>query len=1186
MSVMACLLGFWATSLTAEQVAFQDERFAAVIRLALGKQPREQVAVTDMGRIFQLDCPNAGITDITGLEHCRNLTSLDLTGNMVRNIKPLAGMVNLVSLRLTGNGLADITPLAGMRSLNTLFLDGNRVVDLAPLAQLALLESLNAAGNEIPDLTPLAGLARLKQLDLSGNAVKDLRPLVELKALVRLDLSGNQLTGLQGIGGLAGLETLDLAGNALEDLKPLAGLRGLVSLNLAGNRVIDAYYLRDLPRLKSLDLARNKIGDTDLLGAIHSLEYLGLGQNRISAIAKWNDLKNLAVLDLGRNQIRDISFAAGLAGLTTLNLAGNQVEDIRPLEGLARIGRPAGGLTAGLNLADNRITDFAPLLRNKALAAGAVVDISNNPVADKAGLIAALSGRGVQVVSFLIEGPAAVPIGGQVALTVVDIKGNARTPVTAASTWRVTAGGEHAAFDPARPGVLKNTNRSGAPQTVTVEAGMKDGAAVRIALWTLTVEDAPRLVDLAINGNDLVPEDGNFNYFAVARWQGRDQVNVTSQAAWEIRAGGAFARFDPGVPGRLVNTNVTGRRQAVEIACRYACDGRLFETARQVAVADTPFVRELRLTGPGVIPRAQAGDYRVVAAWVGREEEDVTAQVTWKILTEEVPAQFDAAAPGRLVSTNTTGATVIVRIQAVHGTGAAAVGAEMAVQLADEPFVQALAIEGPDRVVENGTATLAVQATWVGREATRPVEGVIWAVEGDAGLFRFDPAARTLANLNTTGAPVTIAVIAGYSGGGGTAEARREIVLEDAPYLTGIAITGPAVIAEDGTGAFTLAATWAGREAEPAPAQAVWAIVAGGEWAALAADGGTCTITNTNRTGDNRQAVLRAVYTGGGVTLQAEAVLTLRDEPMLEGLRVAGPAELAENGRMKLAATALWTGRPPGDVTGRAAWTVTAGQACAAFDRLNGGVLINTNHTGAPQPVTIQAAFTNRDVTRTATFTLAMLDTPFVSGIAIRGADILDAGATLALWAEAQWSDGRTMDVTPKVRWAVIAGGEVAAFDAAVPGLLVNRNAGGVSLPVRVKVVYGPGGAFATEHALTAASVPPPPPPPVPAVLQPGRPLPASLAIIGVAPVPAGGALDLAAIGTWPDGQTAPITLSAVWVVAQGGEWAVFDAAFPGRIINRNDTGQPQPVTILAVVETPEGSVTAEAVLTLLPAAP
>ena len=171
-------------------VSIADGALRGRIEAALGKAPGEPVGANELAALEVLNARDAGVTDLAGLEGAVNLTGLDLGGNAVRDLRPLASLPALASLSLDATG-TDPWALAGLARLVRLSLRDNGIEDLGGLSSLVELEELDIGGNRVADLTPLAGLAGLRELRADGNRIADLAPLAGLAALERLDLGGN-----------------------------------------------------------------------------------------------------------------------------------------------------------------------------------------------------------------------------------------------------------------------------------------------------------------------------------------------------------------------------------------------------------------------------------------------------------------------------------------------------------------------------------------------------------------------------------------------------------------------------------------------------------------------------------------------------------------------------------------------------------------------------------------------------------------------------------------------------------------------------------------------------------------------------------------------------------------------------------------------------------------------------------
>ena len=185
-------------------VSIPDAGLRGRIGAALGKAAADAVGVNEVAALVVLDARDAGVTDLTGIEHAVNLEGLDLGHNPLTDLRPLSSLTALRRLNLDGTGadpwelaalhglkelslrssaLADVWPLRSMNGLEVLDLAGNRIDDLAALAALANLRVLDVSGNRVAELSPLAGLDRLRELHVGGNLIEDFAPLAERAGL-------------------------------------------------------------------------------------------------------------------------------------------------------------------------------------------------------------------------------------------------------------------------------------------------------------------------------------------------------------------------------------------------------------------------------------------------------------------------------------------------------------------------------------------------------------------------------------------------------------------------------------------------------------------------------------------------------------------------------------------------------------------------------------------------------------------------------------------------------------------------------------------------------------------------------------------------------------------------------------------------------------------------------------------
>ena len=94
-----------------------DERLRAVVRDSLGKRDGKPISVADMARLTHLTAQRDSIVYLNGLEHAKNLMSLNLDDNDIIDLSPLSGLTNVKRLRLEGNRISDIEPLSELKNL-------------------------------------------------------------------------------------------------------------------------------------------------------------------------------------------------------------------------------------------------------------------------------------------------------------------------------------------------------------------------------------------------------------------------------------------------------------------------------------------------------------------------------------------------------------------------------------------------------------------------------------------------------------------------------------------------------------------------------------------------------------------------------------------------------------------------------------------------------------------------------------------------------------------------------------------------------------------------------------------------------------------------------------------------------------------------------------------------------------
>ena len=358
-------------------VDIPDSNLRTAIEKALGKASGVTITTEDMKSLYELEAPNASITDLTGLEHATNLTLLTLSDNSISDISPLAGLNNLAELYLSDNSISDISPLAGLNNLIWLELHNNSISDLSPLKGLNNLISLELSDNSISDISPLAGLTNLRILGLSGNSISDISPVAGLINLIELSLENNSISDISPLVANAGLgsgDTVSVSENPLNHASinthiPALQSRG-VEVYFDALEPATPEYLLPIPAGISLIHVPLKVTEVD--GVAQTIEsvadlYDALGGTSAvnflitydSQAQEWRSY--FGASDKGRPADRtltdDMGIIAGMIAPASISLSGSPLGT----NGSGTITINPGLNLVGLPLRDSRITRVSDL---------------------------------------------------------------------------------------------------------------------------------------------------------------------------------------------------------------------------------------------------------------------------------------------------------------------------------------------------------------------------------------------------------------------------------------------------------------------------------------------------------------------------------------------------------------------------------------------------------------------------------------------------------------------------------------------------------------------------------------------------------------------------------------------------------------------------------------------------------
>lgn len=113
-------------------IVFKDKNLEQAIRMNIRKKTGD-ILQKDLDNIIDLSACNKNISDICGIENCRNLELLALSENNISDIKPLESMTKLIDLHLESNNIVNIEPLRNLTHLLGLSLKSNPIKDYSPI---------------------------------------------------------------------------------------------------------------------------------------------------------------------------------------------------------------------------------------------------------------------------------------------------------------------------------------------------------------------------------------------------------------------------------------------------------------------------------------------------------------------------------------------------------------------------------------------------------------------------------------------------------------------------------------------------------------------------------------------------------------------------------------------------------------------------------------------------------------------------------------------------------------------------------------------------------------------------------------------------------------------------------------------------------------------------------------------
>lgn len=265
--------------------------------------------------------------NLADIKEMKNLVTLDLSYNQIRDITPLSGLKKLKTLNLFSNKISSIDALAGLTDLEDVNLGENLFSDISPLKGLTGLKKLNLVCKNVEDIRALRYTDGLKELML-GSKVRDLTPIVKYNHNLAKPFDIKLLTVEDGSillnaqvgesfylpyavkkdGDIIFVNWEKISGEVEEHLEITGHFDGqTITARFSGENDRDSEVIR----------FKDKVFE----------EVIRYSVDKPYGDILFEDVKNLQVLDLAFKEVKDLSGLEYLVGLKKLGLYGIKVTD-------------------------------------------------------------------------------------------------------------------------------------------------------------------------------------------------------------------------------------------------------------------------------------------------------------------------------------------------------------------------------------------------------------------------------------------------------------------------------------------------------------------------------------------------------------------------------------------------------------------------------------------------------------------------------------------------------------------------------------------------------------------------------------------------------------------------------------------------------------------------------------------
>lgn len=210
----------------------------------------------NLKNVYYLNLANNNIVSLDGIDSINEISSLNLSGNSIKDISAIEGMkFNFIDL--SNNQIDNIEFINGVVA-NSVFLENNDIKDISRFKN-DNIESINLSGN--PDIIDYSSLGGVKSVIIRDNKISNAEMLESLTDVEFLDVSNNDIGNITPLNSLVNLKSLYLDNNS--------NISGILENNVEflslKNCSLKDFDITRLSKLNSIDVSNNDLSIVKLL---------------------------------------------------------------------------------------------------------------------------------------------------------------------------------------------------------------------------------------------------------------------------------------------------------------------------------------------------------------------------------------------------------------------------------------------------------------------------------------------------------------------------------------------------------------------------------------------------------------------------------------------------------------------------------------------------------------------------------------------------------------------------------------------------------------------------------------------------------------------------------------------------------------------------------------------------------